>query len=55
MVQIFSKQKIKIDPRSREEEFLICEKSATGELLIMGLEKYLKVGRGREAEENIHA
>ena len=49
MIQIFSKEKIKIDPLSRCEEFLICEKKAGGELLIMGLEKYLQAGRGRGA------
>lgn len=46
MIQIFSKEKIKIDPFSHLEKFLICEKKASGELLIMGLEKYLKAGRG---------
>lgn len=30
---------------SKKEEFLICEKRDGGELLIMGLIKYLKLGR----------
>ena len=46
MIQIFSKKNIKIDRVSHCEPFLVCEKKATGELLIMGLEKYLKAGQG---------
>ncbi len=52
MIEILSAEKIKIDPISRKEEFLVCEKRDGG-ILIMGLNKYLKLGRRRPAGRGV--
>lgn len=52
MIQIFPKENVRIDWISRREPFLVCEKKASGGLVIMGLRKYLKAGRSRGERQN---
>lgn len=44
MIEILSANKITIDTIGDKEPFLVCEKKEDGGLLIMGLDKYLKIG-----------
>lgn len=50
MIEILRANKITIDTGDEKEPFLVCEKREDGRLLIMGLDKYLKIG-WRESNE----